>query len=101
MGAFMVTYLMACFDELPFFHACWLLCPVLLNIVVDRFAARDLPQLLLCAFDVECWQVSFELSPKQNNDIVELATKLACNCVLAASCALGSYKLHEVREKEK
>lgn len=98
--AFLATFLMACFDELSFDRFCALSCPVMLSMLADSFASRDLPGVLMCGLDATCWQLPFEKQPKLNNT-EELAFKLASNSVLAVGCAVGAQMLRSARDKEK
>ena len=97
--AFLATFLMACFEELPFDRACALSCPVLLSMLADSLAARDLPGVLLCGLDATCWQLPFERRRKLNNT-EELTFKLASNCVLAVGCAVGVHILRSTRAEK-
>lgn len=96
--AFLVTFLMACFDELSIDRACALACPVMLSMLVDSYAARDLPSVLTCGFDPTCWELPAASQRKLDN-AEELAVKLAGNCVLAAGCLWGVHLLRAAREE--
>jgi len=62
--AFLVTFLMAAFEELSMDRACALACAVMLSMLVDSYSARDLPSVLTCGFDPACWELAYECRPK-------------------------------------
>lgn len=94
--AFLVTFLMACFDELSLDRACAIACSAMVSMLVDSYAARDLPSVLTCGFDPTCWELP-AASQRKLDDAEELAVKLAGNCVLAVGCVVGMRNLRAVR----
>ena len=96
--AFLVTFLMAAFEELSMDRACALACAVMLSMLVDSYSARDLPSVLTCGFDPVCWELP-AVSQRKLDNVEELAVKLGGNCVLAVGCIWGVSLLRTAREE--
>ena len=96
--AFLVTFLMAAFEELSMDRACALACAVMLSMLVDSYSARDLPSVLTCGFDPACWELP-AVSQRKLDNVEELAVKLGGNCVLAVGCIWGVSLLRTAREE--
>ena len=91
--AFLATFLIACFADLPFERCAWLSCAVLGSLVVDAFGARDLPAVLLCGLDATCWELPADPERELAGDFLGIGVKLASSCVLAVASCVGAHDL--------